>query len=88
MICIFPQIVTFVSVIFCLLVSDVLKIAFSAMDLLYNRIILYNRTINSLVLFIFTGVTFRVFDMIYSFFVKRTVIRHCLKALDIVRFSW
>ena len=68
MICVFPQIVTFVSfvsVIFCLLVSDVLKIAFSAMDLLYNRIILYNRTINSLVLFIFTGVTFRVFDMIY-----------------------
>ena len=68
MICIFPQIVTFVSfvsVIFCLLVSDVLKIAFSAMDLLYNRIILYNRTINSLVLFIFTGVTFRVFGMIY-----------------------
>ena len=31
---------------------------------LYNRIILYNRTISSLVLFIFTGVTFRVFEII------------------------
>ena len=33
-----------ISVIFCLLVPDVLKIAFSTMDLLYNRIILYNIT--------------------------------------------
>ena len=54
-----------ISVIFCLLVPDVLKIAFSTMDLLYNRIVLYNRTISSLVLFIFTGVTFGVFDKIY-----------------------
>ena len=41
------------------------------MDLLYNRIvlykeiILYNGTISLLVLFIFTGVTFEVFDIIY-----------------------
>ena len=70
MICIFPQ-NSFqrISVIFCLLVPDVLKIAFSTMDLLYNRIvlynkiILYNRTISSLALFIFTGVTFGVFDI-------------------------
>ena len=47
------------------------------MDLLYNRIVLYNRiilyniTISSLVLFIFTGVTFGVFDKIY-FCVKGT----------------
>ena len=47
---------------------------------LYNRIILYNRTISSLVLFIFTGVTFRVFDIIYF--------RLALKALSIGRFSW
>ena len=75
-----------ISVIFCLLVPDVLKIAFSTMDLLYNRIVLYNRiiiyniTISSLVLFIFTGVTFWVF----------VVICFCLalKALDIGRFSW
>ena len=59
-----------ISVIFCLLVPDVLKIAFSTMDLLYNRtvlynrIILYNRTISSLILFMFTGVTFGVFDII------------------------
>ena len=56
---------------FFLLVPDVLKMAFSIMDLLYNRIvlynriILYNRTISSFVLFIFTGVTFEVFDIIY-----------------------
>ena len=60
-----------ISVIFCFLVPDVLKIAFSTMDLLYirtvlyNRIMLCNRTISSLVLFIFTGVTFGVFDIIY-----------------------
>ena len=69
-----------ISVIFCFLVPDVLKIAFSTMDLLYNRIILYNKTISSLVLFIFTGVTFGVFDIIYF--------RLALKALDISRFSW
>ena len=62
-----------ISVIFCLLVPDVLKIAFST-------IILYNRTISSLVLFIFTGVIFGVFDIIYF--------RLALKALDISRFSW
>ena len=56
------------------------------MDLLYNRIILHNRikldnrTISPLVLFIFTGVTFGVFDIIYF--------RLALKALDIGRFSW
>ena len=75
-----------ISVIFCLLVPDVLKIAFSTMDLLYNRTVLYNRiilcnrTISSLVLFIFTGVIFGVFDIIYF--------RLALKALDIGRFSW
>ena len=62
-----------ISVIFCLLVPDVLKIAFST-------IILYNRTISSLVLFIFTGVIFGVFDIIYF--------RLALKALDIGQFSW
>ena len=41
------------------------------MDLIYNRIILYNRTISSLVLLIFTGVTFEVFDII-SLQKKRT----------------
>ena len=46
---------------------------------LYNRIILDNRRISSLVLFIFTGVTFGVFDIIYSCL--------ALKALDIGRFS-
>ena len=56
------------------------------MDLLYNRIvfydriILYNRTINLLGFFIFTGVTFRVFDIIYF--------RLALRALDIDRFLW
>ena len=56
------------------------------MDLLYNRtvlydrILLYNRTISPLVLFVFTGVTFGVFDIIYF--------RLALKALDIGRFSW
>ena len=66
-----------ISVIFCFLVPDVLKIAFSAMDLLYNRIvlysriILYNRTVSLLVLFTFTRVTFGVFDIIY-FCVKGT----------------
>ena len=41
------------------------------MDLLYNRTVLYNRiilcnrTISLLVLFIFTVVTFGVFDIIY-----------------------
>ena len=69
-----------ISVIFCFLVPDVLKIAFSTMNLLYNRIILYNRTISSLVLFIFTGVIFGVFDIIYF--------RLVLKALDIGRFLW
>ena len=54
-----------------LIVPDVLKIAFSMMGLLYNRIVLYNRitlynrTISSLVLFMFTGVIFGVFDIIY-----------------------
>ena len=33
-------------------------------DLLYNRIVLYNRTISPLILFIFTGVTFGVFGII------------------------
>ena len=75
-----------ISVIFCFLVPDVLKIAFSTMDLLYNRTVLYNRiipcnrTISSLVLFIFTGVIFGVFDIIYF--------RLVLKALDIGGFSW
>ena len=56
------------------------------MDLLYNRIvlykriiILYDRTISSLVLFIFTGVTFGVFDITYFCF--------AFKVLDIGRFS-
>ena len=35
------------------------------MDLLYNRIIVYNRTISPLVLFIFTPVAFGVFDIIH-----------------------
>ena len=75
-----------ISVIFCFLVPDVLIIAFSTMDLLYNstvlynRIILCNRTVSLLVLFIFTGVTFGVSDIIYF--------RFALKALDIGRFSW
>ena len=75
-----------ISVTFCFLVPDVLKIAFSTMYLLYNRTVLYNRiilcnrTISSLVLFIFTGVTFGVFDIIYF--------RLALKALDVSRFSW
>ena len=69
-----------ISVIFCLLVPDVLKIAFSTMDLLYNRIVLYNREISSLVLFIFTGDTFGVFDIIYSCL--------ALMELDNGRFSW
>ena len=70
-----------ISVISCLLVPDLLKIAFSTMDLLYNKIVFYNRiilcnrTISLLVLFIFTGVTFGVSDIIYS--------RLALKALDI-----
>ena len=50
------------------------------MDLLYNRIVLYNRTISSLVLFIFTGVTFGVFYIIYFCL--------ALKALDIGQFLW
>ena len=54
-------------------------VAFFTMDLLYNRIILYNRTINPLVLFIFTGVAFGVFDIIYFCLT--------LKALDIGQFS-
>ena len=55
------------------------------MDLLYNRIvfcnriILYSRTIISLALSTFRGVTFGVFDMIYF--------RLALKALDIGQFS-
>ena len=75
-----------ISVIFCLLVPDVLKIALFTMDLLcnrivfYSRIILYNRTISSLVLFIFTGVTFGVVDLMYF--------RLVLKELDIGRFLW
>ena len=73
-----------VSVIFCLLVPDVLKIAsflYNGFTLvLYIRIILYNRTISSLLLFIFTDVTFGVFGIIYF--------RLALKALDIGRFSW
>ena len=87
MICIFTQ-NSFqnISVIFCFLVPNVLKIAFSTIELLYirivlyNRIILYNRKISSLVLFIFTGVTFRVFDIIYF--------RLALKALDMGRVLW
>ena len=47
---------------------------------LYNRIILYNRTISSLALFVFTCVTFEVFDIIYFGL--------ALNALDIGRFSW
>ena len=61
---------------------DVLKIvsflqivAFSTIGLLYSRIILCNRTMSPLVLFIFTTVAFGVFDMIYF--------RLALKALDI-----
>ena len=75
-----------ISVIFCFLVPDVLKIALSTMDLLYNRIVLYkimilcNRTISLLVLFTFTGVTFGVFDKIYFCL--------ALKALDFGRFPW
>ena len=44
MICNFPQ-NSFqrISVIFCLLAPHMLKIAFSTMDLLYNRAVLYNR---------------------------------------------
>ena len=47
---------------------------------LYNKIILYNRTIGLFFLFIFTGVTFGVFDIIYFLL--------ALKALDIGWFSW
>ena len=47
--------------------------------ILFNRIILYNR-ISQLVLFIFAGVAFRVFDIVYF--------RLTLKALGIGRFSW
>ena len=55
------------------------------MDLLYNRLvlynrILYNRAISSLVLFIFTGVNFGDFYIIYF--------RLFLKAQDIGPFSW
>ena len=85
MICIFPQ-NSFqrISVIFCLLVPDVLEIAFSTTGLLcnrtelYDRIILHNRTITSLVLSIFTAVTLCVFDIIYF--------RLALKALATGRF--
>ena len=49
-----------ISVIFYVLVTDVLNIAFSTVDLLYNRIIPYNKTISPLVIFIFTDVTFVV----------------------------
>ena len=52
----------FQNFIFCLLVPDFLKTVFSTMDLFYNRIVLYNRTISSLVLFIFTGKTFGIFN--------------------------
>ena len=48
------------------------------MIVLYNRITLYNGTISSLVLYIFTSVTFGVFDIIYF--------RLALK--DIGRFLW
>ena len=47
---------------------------------LYNRIILYNEKISLLPLFIFTGVTFGLFDIIYF--------RLALKALGIGRSSW
>ena len=50
------------------------------MDLLYNRMIPYNRTISALVLFIFRAVAFGVFGIIYF--------RLALKALGIGRFSW
>ena len=69
-----------ISVIFCLLAPDVLKIAFFTMDLLYSRIVLYNRTISSLILFLFTGATFAGFDIIYFHLL--------LKALGIGWFSW
>ena len=45
-----------------------------------NRITLYNRTINPLVLFIYTVVAFGVFDIIYFHF--------ALKLLDTGRFLW
>ena len=76
-----------IATIFCLLAADILKmvsflqiVAFSTMDLLYNRIILCNRTISPLVLFIFTAVVFGFFYLIYF--------RLVIKALDIGQFSW
>ena len=70
--CVFPQ-NSFqrISVIFSLLIPDVIK--------LVRFLILYNRT-NSLVLFVFTGVTFGVFDIIYF--------PLALKHLDINRVLW
>ena len=68
-----------ISVIFCFFVSGVLKIVsffYNGFTLPYNRIKLYDRTISSLVLLIFTGVTFGVFDIIYFCL--------ALKALDII----
>ena len=62
------------------LVSFLLIVALSTIDLLYNRIILYNRTISPLILFLFTAVAFGVFDIIFF--------RLALKALDIGQFSW
>ena len=50
------------------------------MGLLFNRIILDNRTISPLVLFTFTAVAFGVFDIIYF--------RLALKVVDIGQFSW
>ena len=76
-----------ISIIFCLLVAEISKIvsflqivASFTIDLLYNRIILYNRTISPLILFIFTAVAFGVFGTIYF--------RVALMALDIGQFSW
>ena len=62
------------------MVSFLQIVAFSTKDLLYNRIILYYRTISPLVLFIFAAVAFGVFDIICFCL--------ALKALDIGQFSW
>ena len=50
------------------------------MNLLCNRIILYNRTTSPPVSFVFTCVTFAVFDIMYFCF--------GLKTLDIGEFLW
>ena len=65
-----------ISVIFCLLIPDVIKLV--RFLILYNRIILYNRT-NSLVLFVFTGVTFKVLSLNSS--TKKTTQNYFLKIL-------